>query len=127
MVPLTIVFPSLPGVEKIINDNQCADPYNQINPKVVGQNISSQNFSRTVFSRTAVIPVPIVVGPGQPQKKSLSPDLCQTEIKHVKSVSFVSPCLSVPPVLNVHSVAENPPVGGRLQRFLGKAWVQILG
>ena len=124
MVPLAIVFPSLPGVEKIINDNQCADPHNQINPKIVGQNISSQNISRTVYSRTAVIPVPIVVGPGQLQKKGLSPDLCQTEIKHVKSVSFVSPCLFVPPVLNVHSVAENPPVGGRLQRFW-ETWLSL--
>ena len=124
MVLLTTVFPSMPGVAKIINDNHCADPHNQINPKIVGQNISSQNISRTVYSRTAVIPVPIVVGPGQPQKKGLSPDLCQTEIKHVKSASFVSPCRSVHPVLNVHSVAENPPVGGRLQRFW-ETWLSL--
>ena len=90
----------------------------------MGQNISSQTISRTVYSRTAVIPVPIVVGPGQPQKKGLSPDLCQTEIKHVKSASFVSPCRSVPHVLNVHSVAENPPVGGRLQRFW-ETWLSL--
>ena len=114
----------MPGVAKIINDNHCADPHNQINPKIVGQNISSQNILRTVYSRTAIIPVPIVVGPGQPQKKGLSPDLCQTEIKPVKSVSFVFPCLSVPPVLNVHSVAENPPVGGRLQRFW-ETWLSL--
>ena len=89
----------------------------------MGQNISSQTISRTVYSRTAVIPVPIVVGPGQPQKKGLSPDLCQTEIKHVKSASFVSPCHSVN-VLNVHSVAENPPVGGRLHRFW-ETWLSL--
>ena len=124
MVLLTTVFPSMPGVAKIINDNHCTNPRNQINPKIVGQNISSQTISRTVYSRTAVIPVPIVVGPGQPQKKGLSPDLCQTEIKHVKSASFVSPCRSVPHVLNVHSVAENPPVGGRLQRFW-ETWLSL--
>ena len=124
MVLLTTVFPSMPGVAKIINDNHCTDPHNQINPKIVGQNISSQTISRTVYSRTAVIPVPIVVSPGQPQKKGLSPDLCQTEIKHVKSASFVSPCRSVLPVLNVHSVAENPPVGGRLQRFW-EMWLSL--
>ena len=124
VVLLTTVFPSMSGVAKIINDNHCADPHNQISSKMVGQNYSSQNISRTVYSRTAVIPVPIVVGPGQPQKKGLSPDLCQTEIKHVKRVSFVSPCHSVPPVLNVPSVAENPPVGGRLQRF-GETWLSL--
>ena len=114
----------MPGVAKIINDNHCTNPRNQIIPKIVGQNISSQTISRTVYSRTAVIPVPIVVGPGQPQKKGLSPDLCQTEIKHVKSASFVSPCRSVPHVLNVHSVAENPPVGGRLHRFW-ETWLSL--
>ena len=124
MVLLTTVFPSSPGVAKIINDNHCTNPRNQIIPKLVGQNISSQNISKTVYSRTAVIPVPIVVGPGQPQKKGLSPDLCQTEIKHVKSASFVSPCRSVPHVPNVHSVAENPPVGCRLHRFW-ETWLSL--
>ena len=114
----------MPGVAKIINDNHCTNPRNQIIPKIVGQNISSQTISKTVYSRTAVIPVPIVVGPGQPQKKGLSPDLCQTEIKHVKSVSFVSPCRSVPHVPNVHSVAENPPVGCRLHRFW-ETWLSL--
>ena len=114
----------MPGVAKIINDNHCTNPRNQIIPKLVGQNISSQNISKTVYSRTAVIPVPIVVGPGQPQKKGLSPDLCQTEIKHVKSASFVSPCRSVPHVPNVHSVAENPPVGCRLHRFW-ETWLSL--
>ena len=124
MVLLTTVFPSMPGVAKIINDNHCTNPRNQIIPKIVGQNISSQTISRTVYSRTAVIPVLIVVGPGQPQKKGLSPDLCQTEIKHVKSASFVSPCRSVPHVPNVHSVAENPPVGCRLHRFW-ETWLSL--
>ena len=124
MVLLTTVFPSMPGVAKIINDNHCTNPHNQIIPKIVGQNISPQNFSKTVYSRTAVIPVPIVVGPGQPQKKGLSPDLCQTEIKHVKSASFVSPCRSVPHVPNVHSVAENPPVGCRLHWFW-ETWLSL--
>ena len=91
---------------------------------MMGQNKSSQNISKSVYSRIAVIHVTIVVGPGQPQKKGLIPDLCQTEIKHTKSVSFVSPCLSVPPVPNVPNVADSPPVGGRLQRFW-EIWLSL--
>ena len=124
MVPLPTVFQSLPGVAKIINDNQYKDPQDPLKLKMMGQNKSSQNISKTVYSRTAVIHVPIVVGPGQPQKKGLSPDLCQAEIKHAKSVSFVSPCLSVPPVPNVPNVVDNPPVGGRLQRFW-ETWLHL--
>ena len=54
------------------------------------------------------------------QKKGLSPNHCQTEIKYAKSVSFVSPC-PVAPVPSIPIAAESPP---------GKhssAWVQILG
>ena len=123
MVPLTTVFQSMPGVARIINDNQCKDPQDRLELKMMGQNKSSQNISKTVYSRTAIV-VPIVVGPGQPQKKGLSPDLCQTEIKHAKSVSFVSPCLSVPPVPNVPNVADSPPVEGRLQRFW-EIWLSL--
>ena len=110
----------MPGVAKIINDNHCTDPHNQINPKIVGQHISSQTISRTVYSRTASCSY---CRRSRAAAKE-SPDLCQTEIKHVKSASFVSPCRSVPPVLNVHSVAENPPVGGRLQRFW-ETWLSL--
>ena len=124
MVPLTTIFQSMPEVARIINDNQCKDPQDRLELNMMGQNKSSQNISKTVYSRTAVIHVPIVVGPRQPQKKGLTPDLCQTEIKHAKSVSFVSPCLSVPPVPNVPNVADSPPVGGRLQR-LWEIWLSL--
>ena len=97
---LTTVFPSMPGVAKIINDNHCADPHNQISPKIVGQNISSQNISRAVYSRTAVIPVPIVVGPGQPQQKGLVPifvrnKACQ-KCFFCLSLSFCPSCTKCP-------------------------------
>ena len=92
---------------RIMNDNHCKDPQVQLDLNMMGQNKSSQNISRTVYLRTAVIHVPIVVGPGQLQKKGLSPDHCRTEIKHAKSVSFVSPCLSVPPVPSAPNVAES--------------------
>ena len=86
---------------RIINDNHCKDPQVQLDLNVMGQNKSSQNISRTVYLRTAVIHVPIVVGPGQPQKKGLSPDHCRTEIKHAKSVfclslSFCPSCTKCP-------------------------------
>ena len=110
----------MPGVARIINDNHCKDPQVQLDLNVIGQNKSSQNISRTVYLRTAVIHVPIVVGPGQLQKKGLS----RTEIKHAKSVSFVSPCPSVPPVPSVPNAAESPPVGGRLQRFW-ETWLSL--
>ena len=84
----------MPGVVRILNDNHCKDPLVQLDLSVVGQNKSSQNnMPRTVYLRPAVIHVPIVVGTGQPKKKSLSPAPCLTEIKHVKSVK--SFCLSV--------------------------------
>ena len=39
------------------------------------------------------------------------------EVKHVKGVSCVVPCLSAPNVQSAPSVANNPSVGGRLQKF----------
>ena len=86
--------------------------------------VSQNNMPRTVYLRPSVIHVPIVIGTGLPQKKGLNPAPCLTEIKHVKSVSFVSPCLSVPPVPSVPSVVESPPVGGRLQRFW-ETWLHL--
>ena len=79
---------------------------------------------RTVYLRPAVSHVPIVVGTGLPQMKGLSPAPCLTKVKHVKSVSFVSPCLSVPPVPSVSNVVECPLVGGRLQRFW-ETWLHL--
>ena len=64
-----------------------------------------------------VTPVPFAIGTGHLQKKCLSPAPCLTEIKHVESVCFVSPCLSFPPVPSVPSVVENALVWSRLQRF----------
>ena len=125
VVLLTTVFPSLPGMARILNDNHCKDPQVQLDLSVFDQNKSSQNYMpRTVYLRPAIIDVPIVIGTGQPQKKGFSPAPCLTEIKHVKSVSFVSPCHCVPPVPSALNVVESPPVGGRLQRFW-EAWLNL--
>ena len=43
------------------------------------------------------------------------------KIKPVKHAAIVNHLCSVPPVENVHNVAQNLPVGGRLRDFL-KIW-----
>ena len=59
---------------------------------MLGQNQSCQiKVPRTVYLTAVVTHIPFVIGPGQPKKKGLSPVPCQTEIKLVQSVSFVSP------------------------------------
>ena len=76
-------------------------------------------MSRTVYLRPAVIHVPIVVGTGLPQKKGLSPAPCLTVIKHVKSVSFVSPCLSIPPVPSAPQCCRKSTCRRQVTKVLG--------
>ena len=54
---------------------------------------------------------------GLSENKDIRPSQTQTEIKCVKPVCCVNPCLYVPTVQNVPHVVPNPPVGARLQRF----------
>ena len=54
---------------------------------------------------------------GLSENKDIRPNQTQTEIKCVKPVCCVNPCLYVPTVQNVPHVVPNPPVGARLQRF----------
>ena len=54
---------------------------------------------------------------GLSENKDIRPNQTQTEIKCVKPVCCVNPCLYVPTVQNVPHVVPNPPVGVRLQRF----------
>ena len=62
-----------------------------------------------------VFPAPSVTGLSE--NKDIRPNQNQTEIKFVKPVCCVNPCLYVPTVQNVPHVVPNPPVGARLQRF----------
>ena len=61
--------------------------------------------------------------PGHSQKRELSPGAadCQTsrnyKLKYVNSVSCVTQLCSVQPVVNAPNVAQNLPVGARLQSF----------
>ena len=48
---------------------------------------------------------------------SLTPALCKKEIKHVKGVVCVNPCLFVPSAQSVPNVVEHLSVEGRLQKF----------
>ena len=68
--------------------------------------------------------------PGHSQKKELSPGsaACYIQrnhrLKYVKNVSCVTQLSCVPPVINVQSVAQNLPVGARLQNFW-KTWLNL--
>ena len=61
--------------------------------------------------------VPFAGTSGPPQKKGISPVHMKGEIKHVKGVSCVVPCLFGPNVPSAPSVANSLTVGGRLQKF----------
>ena len=113
----------MPGVAKIINDNHCADPHNQISSKNGG---SKQWFSKHLkdccnscfyccWSRAAT--------KERPKSRSLSDrnKACQ-KCFFCLSLSFCPSCTKC--VLNVPSVAESPPVGGRLQSF-SETWLSL--
>ena len=87
MVQIATVLQSRPGVARILNDNYCnKDTQIQVDLIVLGQNRSCQvKVPRTVYLK----------------EKTKSPTPCLMEIKHVQSVSFVSACPSVPPILSI--------------------------
>ena len=68
--------------------------------------------------------------PGHSQKKELSPGWSECQIprnyklKYVNSVSCVTQLSVVQPVVNAPNVAQNPPVGARLQSFW-KTWLDL--
>ena len=68
--------------------------------------------------------------PGHSQKRELSPGAaaCQTsrnyKLKYVNSVSCVTQLCPVQPVVNAPNVAQNLPVGARLQSFW-KTWLNL--
>ena len=105
---------------------------NRVNDPIDSQCVSVQRLDccvkKTVYC-SVVSPVHFVTDTGQSQKNYLSPELIKKSIKFVKVVCFESHFPSAPPVINVHSVVEIHPVGGRLQTFgtHGSPWVQIQG
>ena len=68
--------------------------------------------------------------PGHSQKRELSPGAADCQIsrnyklKYVNSVSCVTQLYSVQPVVNAPNVAQNLPVGARLQSFW-KTWLDL--
>ena len=68
--------------------------------------------------------------PGHSQKRELSPGAADCQIsrnyklKYVNSVSCVTQLYSVQPVVNAPNVAQNLPVGARLQSFW-KTWLNL--
>ena len=59
-----------------------------------------------------------------PQKKGFSPNQKLQEIKCVKGVFCVNPCLSVPVAPSAPNVVKELDVGGRLQKFWQK-WQEL--
>ena len=101
-----------------------------VSSHVVTQN--QVNFSKPVFRKTAntvvcygvVNPVTFASFNRHPQKRGLSPNPKLKEIKHVKGVSCVNQCLSVPVVNSVPNVVRELDVGDRLQKYWQK-WQQL--
>ena len=81
---------------------------------------TDQKHSDQIVSCHVVGHVQSVILKGLPQKKDIRPVVTKKEIKHVKGVSFVNPCLSAQIVPNVPNVVKELGVGGRLQKFWSK-------
>ena len=108
-----------------INDNYCKS-----SPVPVARPVSSV---KSVITRNSFVSVPTnvsyhvvcrvpTVTRWQSQKKDVRPkSKIKSQIKCVKSASFVGHFVSAPNVPNVPNVASVQPVGGRLQSF-GEIW-----
>ena len=108
-----------------INDNYCKS-----SPVPVARPVSSV---KSVVTRNSFVSVPTnvsyhvvcrvpTVTRWQSQKKDVRPkSKIKSQIKCVKSASFVGHFVSAPNVPNVPNVASVQPVGGRLQSF-GEIW-----
>ena len=81
-------------------------------------NIQTQRLpAETVSQYVSYHAVIHVNTPGHLQKKGIRPVQYKKEIKYVKGISCVDPCLSAPIVQSAPSVVNNVSVMGRLQRF----------
>ena len=104
-----------------INDNYCkSSPVPVARPVSSVQSVITRNSFVSVptnVSYHVVCRVPTVTR-WQSQKKDVRPNLkIKSQIKCVKSASFVGHFVSAPNVPNVPNVASVQPVGGRLQSF----------
>ena len=104
-----------------INDNYCkSSPVPVARPVSSVQSVITRNSFVSVptnVSYHVVCRVPTVTR-WQSQKKDVRPKLkIKSQIKCVKSASFVGHFVSAPNVPNVPNVASVQPVGGRLQSF----------
>ena len=121
-----IILRDQPRASSPINDNYF------VNSLQEGLLAGSQTISQGQTLNFVKCHVAKVVhsAPGHSQKKELSPRsaACYIQrdhtLKYVKSVSCVTQLSCVPPVINVLSVAQNLPVGARLQNFW-KTWLDL--
>ena len=86
--------------------------------KLLSLSTAQRHSNQTVFCH--VNHVQSAISKGLSQKKGVRPDVTKTEIKHLKDVSFVNPCLSARSVPNVPNVVKELGVGGRLKKFWPK-------
>ena len=121
-----IILRDQPRTSSPINDNYF------VNSLQEGLLAGSQTISQDQTLNFVKYHVAKVVhcAPGHSQKKELSPGsaACYIQrdyrLKYVKSVSCVTQLSCVPPVINAQSVAQNLPVGARLQSFW-KTWLDL--
>ena len=120
---IPVISPDRP-VNSLINDNYClVDP--QLKSSV--EDPMCQDLNKHVIKTVnlnVVCHAPSVTGLSE--NKDIRPNQTQTEIKCVKPVCCVNPCLYVPTVQNVPHVVPNPPVGPDYKGFgrSGTPWVQ---
>ena len=108
-----------PRASSPLNDNYFVNSLQE--GLLAGSQTLPQKETLNFASFHVVKSVPSV--PGHSQKRELSPGAadCQTsrnyKLKYVNSVSCVTQLCSVQPVVNAPNVAQNLPVGARLQSF----------
>ena len=98
-----------------MSESQISVSYRQ--SQTVTSSVVSKTLSLLDVCYPVVNHVPTAHSHGPPQKKGVSPGQCLIKIKHVKGVSCVSPCLSVPFAPNIPNAVAGQNVGGRLQQF----------
>ena len=114
-IPLISLSPPVPNST---NDNYCImDPPVQVSSE-------DQSLSDKIQTVNSNVVFPVLYVTGQSQKKDISPNQSQEEIKCVKVACCVNHCLCPHNVTSVHHVVENPPVGGCLQKFW-QVWLSL--
>ena len=113
--------PDRPRIPHSLNDNYClTNPVVSFKP--VNSVICVQRQTVNVVPSLVVAHAPTVTK--FKDRGDVGPSLETSQIKSVKCASFVDPCVSSPCATNAPSVANAPPVGGRLQEFWQK-WLLL--